>query len=274
MPPTHFRPLDLGEILDAGFTLFRRHFATFVSTGLLGLLPFVVLVALFVPVLVADLSEDVLTAAVVGLGVLAVPVFVVGTIAMWGALTRQVSQAYLGEEVSVRDGFSHAFRRLLALTGAGFLSFLVIGLGFVFCIVPGVLAAIVLFAVFPVVVLEGRGPLEAMSRSRQLSDGGWGRIFLTYLLVIAITSVPGVALYALLVMGMLGVTVLGSGSEAALIGLMVVYQLLSLLVSAATTPFLVIGTVLLYYDARIRKEALDLELATRGLALDSGPSPA
>lgn len=261
MPPTHLRPLGLGEILDGAFTIYRRNFATLFSTGLIGLLPMVAYFAILFPVGLLPEAEPApwAEALLVGGFLVLLPLLVVATVLLWGALVREVSQAYLGGEVSVRDGFSHAWRRFFPLLGAMFLWGLIVGVGLILCILPGVFLALILFAFAPAVVLEGRGPVEALGRSRQLSEGALGTIFLTGLVILLISYVPGMGLGTAFVVG---VGVAGAmGSDAAAVGVMVAYQFLSLLVSALTVPFIAAGVVLLYYDRRIRTEALDLELA-------------
>jgi hypothetical protein len=274
MPPIgHLRPLGLGEILDRAFALYRGHFVTLFSTALLGFLPILGFAALFLPALLLIDPEHPdggvgAMAAMGGAMLVGIPLILAGTVLAWGALTHQLSEAYLGGEVSVRSGFRAAWRRLLPLTGVSFLALVAMMIGFVLCFVPGVLAMIVLFAVFPAVVVEGRGPMEAIERSRQLARGAWGPIFLTFLVILLISWVPGMGLWTLMAVGL---AVAGATeSEGAALGVMVVYQLLSLVVSALTTPFLATGTVLLYYDRRVRSEALDLEMAADALRPSAG----
>lgn len=267
MPFTQFRPLDLGEILDGAFTLYRRHFATLFSTALLGFLPMMAMMLLLFPMgMAAESGGDAASAVMIAGFVVLAPLLLGATLLMWGALIRQVSQAYLGEEVSVRDGFTHAFRTILPLTGAGLLSLLAVAAGLLLCIVPGVLLMLMLFAGTPAVVLEGRGPVEALGRSRQLAEGAWGQIFLVFLVISVITYVPGMALGFIVMFGMVAVQFLAEGSEAAMLAVLGVSQVLNVLVGALTTPFTVLGLVLLYYDRRVRTEGLDLEMATGRLA--------
>ncbi len=269
MPPIgHLRPLGLGEILDRAFALYRGHFVTLFTTAGLGILPMMLFMGIVFP-LGGVTENDPAAAAAMGGGMLLVfPVIVAATVAMWGALTHQLSRAYLGGEISVGDGYRVGFRRFFPLLGAGILAMMAVMVGLVLCIVPGVLAMIALFAIVPAVVLEGRGPVEALSRSHQLSRGAWGTIFLTFLVILLIAYAPAMAVG---MVGMIGMLAAGAAeSEAAMAGAMVGYQVLNLFVSALTTPFLVAGIVLLYYDRRVRSEALDLELAADALRPTAG----
>jgi hypothetical protein len=62
---------------------------------------------------------------------------------------------------------------------------------------------------------------------------------------------------------------LSSGDPDAVEGTMglfsAVTNVLSILLSALTTPFMTAALTLLYYDRRVRTEALDLEMATERL---------
>lgn len=269
MPTAPLRPLGLGEILDGAFTLYRRHFATLVSTALLGLLPAILFMAAILPL--AMLSESggepgpAMMGVLAGVFLVLLPLVLVGMVVMWGALVHQLSQAYLGEPVSVREAYGRAFRRFFPLAGSMLLWWMALMAGMLMCIVPGMILGTIFFAFVPAVMVEGRGPAEALGRSSELSRGAWGTIFLTLFVVTLISYAPGWALGTLLMV--VGVVVVGiTGSETGFNGLTIGYYLLSMLVSGLTTPFLAAGIVLQYYDRRVRTEALDLELAAGGLA--------
>lgn len=132
-----------------------------------------------------------------------------------------------------------------------------------FCLMP--LFALVIFAFYvrilftsQAIIAESKGPLEALSRSWNLTKGFWWRT-LGYLLVIVIinaiiTFVP---------------TVLASGLAAVFVEDVIVLQLINGAVSAIgsvlVTPFTLIAVTLMYFDLRIRKEGFDLEQQVRSL---------
>lgn len=75
-----------------------------------------------------------------------------------------------------------ALRLLLAMVGLTILSSILIGIGFLLLIVPGVIVYIMLIVAVPVLVSEEKGVIESMERSRDLTKGNRGRIFLMILL--------------------------------------------------------------------------------------------
>ena len=263
MLPAQLRPLSLGEILDGAFALYRQHFGTLFLTAFLPMLPVLVFWAAF-PLFAEGTLEQVTELANLA-GWFLAPYTLPATLLIWGALLHQLSQAYLGSPVSIREGYRHAARRLLPLLGVTLLGALLVGLGLILVIIPGILLIIMFFAAPPAVVIEGRGPIEALGRSRDLARGAWGRIFGTLLLLFLITALPGFALAAA---AGVGVAVSGSGAGAALESpwLFTAFQALGVLINALTTPFVSAGLVLLYYDRRVRSEALDVELAAEELA--------
>jgi hypothetical protein len=59
---------------------------------------------------------------------------------------------------------------------------LVTGFGFLLFIVPGVILSLMFAVSIPVAVIEGRGPIDAMTRSNELTKGYKGLTFITYFL--------------------------------------------------------------------------------------------
>ena len=239
------RPLSFGETLDGAFALYRRHFATFVATGLLAFTPLFLLSAAIAAGFVSPELETLLNRILSTLsGILA-----------FGALTAQASAAYLGQEVSVAAGFRAAGRRFRPVWASLVLQGLAIGLGLLLLVVPGVIAFIILFAMIPVVVLEGKNSSEAQGRSRELAKGGWRRVLGVMLTFTLITWVP--VLGCAYLVGIAAV-VAGTSTTATAVG--GVAALIGFLVRAVAIPVQIIGTVILYYDRRVRTEALDLEV--------------
>lgn len=299
MPPPTLRPLDFGEVLDGSFSLYRRHFTTLFLTALITLVPLSLLSGTSVrQIMLLDPADtEAGTAAFARL----VPIMLLsllGFAVMWAALTREASQAIQGEEVSLTDGFARAGRAFFPLVGAGILAAVlmfvaivalsilagivgalvipalatgsrvvaaVIGVGVALLFGAGsLLAAAALFAVVPAVVVEGRGPWGALKRSWQLSRGAWLRITGIFVVGYLIVTLP--------TLGVMVVTGTGSAmwdpTAAAALGTrqLFVQQLLGMASGALTLPFFVGCLVLLYYDRRVRTEALDLELAAAELA--------
>lgn len=251
------RPLDFGEILDGSFTLYRRHFSSFALTALATQAPLVALYLMF--------AASPPSAASVAL--LQLPVTLLTSIISLGAMTYMTGRAYTGHPVSTGDGINRGLARFLPLLGAYMIVGILAMLGFFALIVGAFIVLIMAFAVAPAVVLENRGPAEAFSRSRTLASGAWGRVFGITMVAYIIAALPSLAVAgAAFFLGSTSATgeVTATGHLA---------NAVAQVLSALTFPFSVAATVLLYYDRRVRTEALDVQLAAEGLPAGT-PAPA
>lgn len=294
MDAPQFRPLGFGEILDGAFTMYRRNFIPFLLTALIPSLLMVGGFAVFGARLFLRQSDptDVgaAMAAAGGMMLLSLVAALI-SIVMWGALTRESAQAYLGRPATVGDGMRTAFRKLLPLLGAGiavivlllvtYLALAVVigvvvalsvrnpavalllgGVGVVLGMVAVLGLVALLFATVPAVVVEDKGPLQAISRSFDLARGAVWRVaglivvsfIIVYLPVIAVAWLTG------------SFATMANPQELPSTGQFMTQQLLSGAVGILTTPFLVSVIVLLYFDRRVRTEALDVQLMTDRLA--------
>jgi hypothetical protein len=286
------RPLGFGEILDGAFSLYRRNFTTFALTALV---PSVALLAggliyifAFIRVLNAGGNPATEFGSIAGSFFLFMLLAVFSMLMMWGALTRQATQAFTGAPLSVGDGLKAGARAALPLFGAAFLTFigvvgLVMGLGIMMAILTMVVGAVgailivvmvalvyllaaTLFAgVTPAIVVEGKGPLSALTRSWDLAKGAIWRTMGLVMVAVLISYLPIIAVA--LVTGTTGMMT-NPTDTAALpgAGALIAQQVLSWIVGVLTTPFMVSVFVLTYFDRRVRTEALDVQVMTESLA--------
>ncbi|MCU7824513.1 hypothetical protein [Kitasatospora sp. DSM 101779] len=284
------RPLGVGEILDGAVTTVRRHWrsALGLSLGLAAVQQ--VLSALgqwWAYERPGDATEIVALLAPVPLEVL------IGVVAI-GMLTMVVSKAVLGQQVTLREAWQTARPRLAALTGLTLLTGLiaaapfvpgiallvtgivddlnepVLGLGLILLLAALPLAlwlTIGLSLAAPALVLERQGVIAAMARSRRLVRGSWWRLFginvLTRVLMGFASSMilMPFTIAAVAVSG--GITSNTDNPMAVALpplGLLIV-AIGSTIVATFTIPLGAAVNVLLYIDQRIRREALDIELA-------------
>jgi hypothetical protein len=156
-----------------------------------------------------------------------------------------------------------------AMAVAMLLGFVVVGVVLVLA-----LALQTLFAfTTPVVVLEHRSALRAIARSWRLvgppSRGGFWRIFGTRLLASIAASVIGQVIatpVTIIVIAVLGALVGNDFESVYFVAVAVLQGLVAILTGILTTPLVAGVDGLLYIDARIRKEALDVELMRAGQA--------
>ncbi len=239
------RPRSVGEILDLAFQLYRSRWPQMATaTGLL-VLPLLVLEA------VAPLSALPMLEQLGNLFFLAASAAVVVI----------ASEAYLGREVAAADAVRAVGRRFLSVWGAAIIQGLLIILGLILFIIPGIIAMVLTFGMQQAVMIEGRSAGEAFERSRSLAGDQFKQIMLTSVLAFVIM------IFAMIGFGMvIGITVTDVRMSTLLINIAMI----------AINPLAaVVGTVL-YYDLRIRKEAFDVSVATERLGedLQAAPFPA
>jgi hypothetical protein len=253
------RPMSFGEILDGAFKIYRSHFMPMFLSALISYAPFMLIGAAVA--MAAGAGDNSAGMAAAGLTMLiSIPLMVLGFGVSWGSVTHLTSEAYLGRPVTLGGGLGRGLRRALPLFGALIVAGFLMMLGFLFFIVPGFIVMAMLFAVFPAVVVENRGPIAALGRSRELARGSLGRILGVVFVAALIASLPNyaVTIYA-------AATGAGSIETASSTGAFLGTQALSLLLSALAAPFSTAVTVLLYYDRRIRSEGLDVQMMAEGI---------
>jgi hypothetical protein len=115
-------------------------------------------------------------------------VAIVGYFWVQAALVETVSDVRDGRaDRSIRETYETVRPRLAAVTIAGILAGLGIGIGLVLLIVPGLYLLTIWSMLIPVIVLEKRSTGEAFTRSREVVRGhGWsvlGLVLVTFILV-------------------------------------------------------------------------------------------
>ena len=176
-----------------------------------------------------------------------------------------MADAYLGEEVGWRSSLRFALRRLPAVVALALLSGIIVGLGTLLCVIPGIYFYVAFAVAVPVLLVEGAGPSRALGRSRELVRGRWwgtcGVAVVGYLLV----SIVSLALTGLVV----GVA-FANPARNTVTGF-VLNTLAGTIGSMIATPAAAAFITVLYIDLRVRKEGFDLLLLARRLGVEREP---
>ncbi|MEU5215674.1 hypothetical protein AB0G79_05660 [Streptomyces sp. NPDC020807] len=213
----------------------------------------------------------------------------IATVISTALLSVVVSRAVMGRPVSLGDAWHEARPRLLPLLGltlllgvmsagiivVGVLPGILIGggVGIALTTVGGLGAAIVTLWLMirfnlasPALMLERQGVLTSLKRSAKLVQGSWWRIFgitlLTQLLVFVFAMIILIpfTIIGFAVDGGFGSVLSNSAADSGW-PFLIVTGIGGVIISAITYPITAGVNVLLYVDQRIRREALDLELA-------------
>jgi hypothetical protein len=268
------RPLAIGEILDAGIKLFLQHWRTLVLSVVGLILPVQILSALVTASVAPEQFDFTTTDSgveegeeaefLIGQGVIAL-LSVISVLLATAVCFKAVADAYLGVEPEWRRSLRFAVRRLGGLVGVAIIGGLLVGLATLALIVPGIWLFVMFSVAVPAMLLERIGPWKALRRSFRLVRNRWwataGALLVGYLLISIIGAlvtgvimiVPSVVAEDNTLAGALGAVVGGT------VG------------SALTTPYSAAVVTLLYFDLRVRKEGLDLQLIAEGADVRRDP---
>ena len=267
------RPLGIGEILDVGIKIYWRNAWTLFRIVLFVVLPAQIVVGIIQVSALPDgvntnfnysfnpgintasdtLSGSDATTLVVGFVVALIINALAGKLAQAGCF-RAVADAYLGEAIGWRSSLRYALGRFPAVVVLSVLSTILIGLGTIACIIPGIYLWGAFFVAIPVLLVEGVGPKRALGRSRELVRGRWwGTIGVAVIGYLLVTIVGGV------LTGLLVGVALASPDQS---------TVATTLSSMITTPAVAAFATVLYIDLRVRKEGFDLLLLAQRLGVE------
>jgi hypothetical protein len=294
------RPLTLGEILDRSFAVYRANFWLFVGIAVLSaavqLVGNGVLLLIyrgFMPVGKTPLAalQTLVTGRMLGSWFMAMLFFLAMAVTQ-AATVWALSEVYLGRRTTIGDSIRAVIGRWLRFVGIGLWqawSLLWVPLvlivpavvllsrasrvGLAGAFVAGVLIFLattggMVFGIFAFIrnslavqpaVLEGLGVRASMRRSKVLAAGAKGRIFVVYLIAWCLFLVAGIIESPLTVIVGFGAM---KGERHVL--LQAVMLLVSFVANSMVMPVLMIGLSLVYFDQRVRQEALDLLLMLGG----------
>lgn len=147
------------------------------------------------------------------------------------------------------------FSLILPVIGLALLVGLLTGVGFMACIIPGVIVSLGLCVSTEVLVVEGRGVSESISRSWNLTKGRRGDIF--GLLFISGLILCGLVFPVMIILGLLNLEPLLS-------------EYLRILITAMITPFQACIIVVIYFNLRIEKEGFNIEHLVQQFSIPEG----
>jgi hypothetical protein len=264
--------MTVGDIFDRSLRLLLTRFGTLYLISFLVLLPLLAF-ELASPLLIE--TYGLILGSFMQLPVLLLLGLFLQPLAT-GAILYVVEQEFIDRRVTVGAALGVAASRFWALLGTGILVGLVVNVGLIMCIVPGVLFAIWFAFASQTVVVEGLSGGEAMGRSKRLTEGHQGRVFGVLMLVVAIYAV-GIAI-SFIVNSILPAMEIVPYQDRRIPdpfdpGIVVIHwtnhfinTIVQYLIQLVMGTFMSIATTLLYFDLRIRKEGYDLEVAAaRGL---------
>jgi glycerophosphoryl diester phosphodiesterase family protein len=155
-----------------------------------------------------------------------------------------VAKRYMGEDVTPADALRAAWSRIGTVLLITLEYGLGVGIGLALLIVPGLYFGTKYFAALPSAMVEGKTTRQAMQRSASLTEGTKMRVL-------------GIFFVTLLVYLLLNGAIAGLAQAFTTAPLATLIARLSM---AITNPFLFTLVTLAYFDLRIRREGLDLDV--------------
>lgn len=174
-------------------------------------------------------------------------IIIVFTYILQAALVQGTVTYLNGEKPSLANCLSAGFKSALPLIALAILAYLGMVAGFVLLVVPGIILAMMWSVVVPVFVVEHPGVFASFGRSRALTKGHRGKIFLLVLLYVVIAFIIGLAVA--LPMGV-SLTRPGAANYSA------TFLILSWLTRVPLAALAAVGVAAIYYELRLVKEGV------------------
>jgi hypothetical protein len=239
--------LDTGRVFERIFQIYREQFTLLIPAALL----------LFIPV--AILNGLLLTSGGVLVGLATTAIGLIATYWYQGMVVEAVVDILDGRrDHTVGSLFSSTTPFIGRLIGAGLLATLIIVIGFILIIVPGLIALTFLAVVAPAVVIDRLGVTDALRRSRELVSGNAWRVFGVIVVLFLLTAV---------VSGIVN-SIGGSASDDSFVG----FAVADLIVRVLLTPLSAIAATVIFVELR-RLKGEPLAEDTTAEAAPPAPPP-
>ncbi len=200
--------LSIGEILSLTFNLYLSKFLQFLFPLLIGgiitgLSSYIITSSFPLPSppsmtysyeeLIAWLFA--LFSAIIMIGVLSALVsWIVGT-TVTGIIVKSASDQIEKGSMDLGASFSYVVSKLPSLLVAQLISGILVGIGLLLFVVPGIIIAIMFSLIIPSIIVEQKGALASLGRSRKLVSNRWLKTFVLLLVIsLILLVVSGVAL--------------------------------------------------------------------------------
>ena len=271
--PIQLQPMSFTDILDGMFTLYRNHFRLFLEIVLVYfVLEYVIDKVIMFFTIEYPYEESI--------SVLILPLLINTLLAILiiGALCYASAQVFLGRNITAKDALKQTLQRFLPFLGTNIIYTLVVSVLFITCIgIPFAIYLSVRWGLYSLPVLfEETRIMTSLRRSTELVKGTWWRVcgimLALFLIHQMIQSILGNS-FGIIFFFITGVEGVADGNplDAILrflfptplnIGwlMYMIRSFVMLSITALAMPIAAIGSTLLYFDLRIRKEAYDIEM--------------
>jgi hypothetical protein len=245
----------LGDILSTAFEVYKANAAKLITIVAIVVVPLALIGSLLANVVFAAETDEVtiggetvttivgtrgLFATLAATMITAALAFVMAFV-LQAAVARAAAQAVIGDPVDAEASYRYGFKRLGSVILIALLSGVIIFVGFLLLVIPGIIFAVFLSLAIPALVVENRRGTDALGRSWNLVSGHFWHVLGTIFVAGLITGVIGS------IFGAIG------GTNV------VLSWIFTAIGQIITTPFTALVAVVLYLDVRARRESLTAE---------------
>ena len=279
---TPLQPMSFVDILDGMFSLYRSHFTLFLGiTGVYFILVYGMDLIILFTLINAMPSTTMIVALLAAFGSYAVIFWVVA------GLVYASAEVYLDRDLTSRAALQQAWRRFRSYIGSLILWSLVVGALFITVIgIPFSIYFGVRWGIYGLPVMcEGATARHALRRSTELVKGTWWRVFGIMLAIFLIA----IMIQFIFQTSFLMLAQVSGTEDTTLLETLrrlffpvpnqiewrsyAIQRFVTIGIAALTMPLGAIGSALLYFDLRIRKEAFDIERMAANIEADQEPQP-
>ena len=227
----------VGLVVGRSLAMLRRQFFKFLARAFAASLP-PLLIAVYPPKAGQLFTPD-YELLLLGVVTLTVLLFAICQPAIiYGAF-----QAMRGRDFHIGDSLRKSLERLMPVIGVSVLMLVLIMIGSLLLLVPGLVLWTMFLVAVPVCMVERLGPVQSLRRSAELTKGNRWRLFGMFLLLAIVVSAIRFALSGILVA--VGGRLVASIGEVAF--------------DAVATSFELVVFAVAYHDLRVAREGLDIE---------------
>lgn len=261
------KTMTLGEILDQAFNLLKNHFKMLMTISLYMMVPLQIIQQLVLlktgpglgitPGMTPQASLQVLLMMLPYLIIQFISSMLIIFVA-WplteGAVLRAIASEYLDKRTTPQECMRESFKKFGSLLGTHLLSGLIVILGLICFVVPGIYFIYKYFFAIHAVMIEDKSGSEALSRSGELMKGNFGTAFVLSLLLFVINIVAVAA--------------------ANIIPSAVAHVVLQVAIQAVMFSLTLAASVVFYFSCRCNLENFDLSILAGAVQGDLPPAGA
>lgn len=242
-------PFRIGACLSRALSTFFANIVRFNLLGLLIMGPGAVLLGVALGAAMLGLyagNPDTFSPVRFGFTFVGAFVVILGFQYFLTAVLVHATLQYLdGHKPAFLGSLMQGLRRIVPIVGVAIITTLLVWVGAIFFLVPGIIIGVMLSLTIPVVMVEGLGILPSLSRSRALTKGARWQLFGMF--VVAVVGSVVIAVIVKLPFDLLATP----SSVMAIIG-----EVVGFVVQLGTTVFLAVLLAVAYHDLRVAKEGV------------------